>query len=720
MEEDSKQKFFVSYHPADSYLAEWIAWHLEDAGHKCVFGGWDFRPGSNFALEKNDALKHADRVIAVLSPDYLEAAQTQPDWAATFVQDPTGASRRLLPICVRECKIEGLLGPIVFIDLVGLGNSLDDGIALKRLFEGISRGRMKPLEAPSFSGKSSHPSPENSSSRRNILIASLGDSPAVISEMYDLLTMQEKLAIDRLVVLCPEDGDVELAYKQVKRALPELVKEGRLICEQLRLRDADTWRNACNFLKSLCNQLDLYQRSDTAIYLSLAGGRKSMAALIGWVAPFFPCIEKLYHVIDTEEQKGSHRFLSVKDINIQPDDKFSQIMHPPLSQLKLVEIPFEKEWQLSKARIAELLAATSDELAEKEYEEEQALIAFQNIFSRGNMLEVKVANTAALQYHTLKQHDEATARAVWNRLLKMDNVSVLHREVQRYGTDAENCVIKTGKKGKKSARLHYLKGYKTPVHPIFFTEPGDITEYPDQEVNRAVICALEEGKTEGYRALEEVKTALKMSVMEVDDIDVSLPMPAPIRVESVLIVPLGTSPMVATQLYTLLTQQQQRTIREVVLIYPAQSTLIHSGAEMIKNILSAEVCCKMVGVSGHRDMDSPDACRKFQQVLEDEIERVRREYPLCKIDLALSGGRKGMTAMTIFAAQRKHIPYVYHTLITDSDLSDRIEQETTLKELTDTGLTEEEINGRLFLEAYEPYPYAHFTLFRVPVFAAEN
>lgn len=118
-------------------------------------------------------------------------------------------------------------------------------------------------------------------------------------------------------------------------------------------------------------------------------------------------------------------------------------------------------------------------------------------------------------------------------------------------------------------------------------------------------------------------------------------------------------------------------------------------------------------------MDSPEACREFQQVLEGEIERVRREYPLCKIDLALSGGRKGMTAMAIFAAQHQHISYVYHTLITDEDLDERIEKETTIERLNDTSLTEQQLKARLFLEAYESYPYPHFTLFRVPVFPVE-
>ena len=102
------------------------------------------------------------------------------------------------------------------------------------------------------------------------------------------------------------------------------------------------------------------------------------------------------------------------------------------------------------------------------------------------------------------------------------------------------------------------------------------------------------------------------------------------------------------------------------------------------------------------------------------IDYAQTKYPECKIDLALSGGRKGMTAMTIFAAQKKKIDFVYHTLITDDELEQRIERETKLTVLNKVGLREEEPNNRLFLRAYEGgEPYTKFVLFRVPVFAPD-
>lgn len=90
--------FFISYNKADRSWAEWIAWQLEEADYTTDLQAWDFRPGSNFVLDMQRAAVEAERTIAVLSPDSLAAAFTQPEWAAAFVQDPTGEKGLLLPV----------------------------------------------------------------------------------------------------------------------------------------------------------------------------------------------------------------------------------------------------------------------------------------------------------------------------------------------------------------------------------------------------------------------------------------------------------------------------------------------------------------------------------------------------------------------------------------------------------------------------------------------
>ena len=72
----------MSFNTADREWAEWIAHSLESAGYTAISQRWDFGPGSNFVLEMQKATEASDRTIAVLSPNYLSAVFTQPEWAA--------------------------------------------------------------------------------------------------------------------------------------------------------------------------------------------------------------------------------------------------------------------------------------------------------------------------------------------------------------------------------------------------------------------------------------------------------------------------------------------------------------------------------------------------------------------------------------------------------------------------------------------------------------
>jgi len=114
MSQDSPTKhFFISYNKADRPWAEWIAWHLEEAGYTTIIQAWDFRPGLNFVQKMQEAVQQAERTIAVLSTNYLEALYTYPEWQAAFQQDPRGEKGILVPVRIQECKPPGLLGLIL-------------------------------------------------------------------------------------------------------------------------------------------------------------------------------------------------------------------------------------------------------------------------------------------------------------------------------------------------------------------------------------------------------------------------------------------------------------------------------------------------------------------------------------------------------------------------------------------------------------------------------
>jgi tetratricopeptide (TPR) repeat protein len=144
--------FFVSYNGKDRAWAEWIAWELEEAGYSVVIQAWDFRPSGNFVLEMQKASSEAERTIAVLSPNYLGALFTQPEWAAAFAQDPTGEKGILVPVRVLPCELQGLWKPIIYIDLV----KKNEEEARKLLLAGVKQERAKPTEKPKFPSEVQH------------------------------------------------------------------------------------------------------------------------------------------------------------------------------------------------------------------------------------------------------------------------------------------------------------------------------------------------------------------------------------------------------------------------------------------------------------------------------------------------------------------------------------------------------------------------------------
>jgi tetratricopeptide (TPR) repeat protein len=154
-----KKDFFISYNKADRAWAEWIAQQLEQVGkYGVVIQAWDFRPGGNFVLDMHRALETCDRTLAVLSPDYLTSVFTAPEWAAAFGADSAGFKQKLVPVRVRDCKLDGLLSNIVYVDLLNLNAEK----ASKALLAGVDRGpvdRKAPRSFPGMADAGAHAQP---------------------------------------------------------------------------------------------------------------------------------------------------------------------------------------------------------------------------------------------------------------------------------------------------------------------------------------------------------------------------------------------------------------------------------------------------------------------------------------------------------------------------------------------------------------------------------
>jgi hypothetical protein len=139
-----KRDFFISFNNADRAWAHWIAWNLEEAGYSVFFQDWDFT--GNFVIEMDRAHNNSNRTIAVLSPDYLSSRFVAPEWAARFAEDAISAQDLLILFRVRECKLEGLLSAMIYVDLF----DVDEKTAQEKLLQRIRNIRRKPSYAPVF------------------------------------------------------------------------------------------------------------------------------------------------------------------------------------------------------------------------------------------------------------------------------------------------------------------------------------------------------------------------------------------------------------------------------------------------------------------------------------------------------------------------------------------------------------------------------------------
>jgi len=552
----------------------------------------------------------------------------------------------------------------------------------------------------------------------NILIASLGESPIVVTGMY--LKVKEQIgAVDKVVVLHPEGFWIPKGYKMIETVLKEKCAVEPWM---LPFEDADTEEETFTFLRELFELLSLFQSAEDHVYLSLAGGRKNMSALMALAVPFFTRIKKLYHLLDRHEHTSRYNFKSTQALsNIKNPIGLQRTMFPSAQDLILVDIPFGPQEQVSDEFIEKLPRFTGQELERMwETEPRKAEIAeFYGWFYRPNtpkhVLSVFVTEGVKNEYERMRIDNEPLATNFVPCFEHMHLATLLQGAIH----DTQK-----GKVPGRDINYHFYKREGDTTERVFYhTEPGDIYSYPGNNipVERVIISGLAKHRTNKiYEPTRE--ELLKKSLAAQKEIDAGeqelFPVETLFPKDSILLVPLGTSPMIATQLYVLLKKRLGRIIHEVILFYPEQHEKLITSVKLVREAFEDErvVVCTKVPIGGLRDIDTTSACETYQRVLEDKIKEVRDKHPYWSVDLALSGGRKGMTALTMFAAQKAGLPYLYHTMIGDKELDQQVQRETDLK-ILNGGISKKEKQRLLFLNAYKS-DLDKFLLFKVPVVPA--
>jgi uncharacterized protein YjbI with pentapeptide repeats len=126
---------FVSVAGPDRPWARWIGQQLLQAGYSVEYDEWSWAPGSFFIERMEQALTASKRMIAIVSPFYLDRN------SYGFIERIEAvriAHRRrgfLIPVLVADCALPPILGGIIHISLV----NLDEESARERLLGGLEQ-----------------------------------------------------------------------------------------------------------------------------------------------------------------------------------------------------------------------------------------------------------------------------------------------------------------------------------------------------------------------------------------------------------------------------------------------------------------------------------------------------------------------------------------------------------------------------------------------------
>ncbi len=178
---------------------------------------------------------------------------------------------------------------------------------------------------------------------RKLLIATLGTTPAVITEAVDLLA-EQGVQLDGVQLLMMQDRDVRESFEILAQHLPS--HDGITWVEPVFIAaygDVDSPEAAVEFMQVATGLLKAFRDADYRVFVSIAGGRKAMSALLALAVQFYGA-ERLFHVWVPpwlEEEGDISKLRQWKDF----PDELNKRLHPSLEVEKsdrprIVDLPF--------------------------------------------------------------------------------------------------------------------------------------------------------------------------------------------------------------------------------------------------------------------------------------------------------------------------------------------------------------------------------------------
>lgn len=177
---------------------------------------------------------------------------------------------------------------------------------------------------------------------KKLLIATLGTSPAVITEAIDLLD-EQGLRPEGVILFYTDDPDVRKSLGLLYQHLPPHcgITDIRSVPISA-FGDIDSSQAAVEFMQEACRTLKTYRDKGDRLFVSIAGGRKAMSSLLALAVQFYGA-ERLFHIWVPLwlEEEGEIAKLH----NLQ-SEQLNKSLHPPLKGVpdsdrpRIIDLPF--------------------------------------------------------------------------------------------------------------------------------------------------------------------------------------------------------------------------------------------------------------------------------------------------------------------------------------------------------------------------------------------
>lgn len=176
---------------------------------------------------------------------------------------------------------------------------------------------------------------------KRVLISTLGETPSVVTEAIDVLIKDGKKPNEVFLITTTDSNSTESLNFLIEHIENYYNNSITPIPRQLgrSYEDITDIGSVLEFMNICCNKLKEYRNRNYKVYVCIAGGRKTMSALMTLAVQFIGAAE-IFHIIITDkdlEKKSNINHIRAIKSNIK---ELEMILHPKKDKIIIIQMPF--------------------------------------------------------------------------------------------------------------------------------------------------------------------------------------------------------------------------------------------------------------------------------------------------------------------------------------------------------------------------------------------